>query len=137
MCEHADQHEVIRLLHQITLAHGAPRELVTDNGSTFVADDVVSMLKALHIERRSTTPYHPRTNGRCERFNGVIKQIISTSPYYQTNLPAEMVVANALLVYRTRPLLHGFSLYFLVYGCNPPSQPIVEQSVNTQTEYVR
>lgn len=115
--------DIVILLHQIFIAYGPPREVITDNVSQFLSFDVSSMLKAYRVDHRTTTPYHPRANGKCERFNGTIKQIITSTMRDNPTFDFQTVVTLSLSVYRNRPLSHAHSLYFLVYGCQPPQTP--------------
>ena len=43
--------------------HGAPEVLITDNGQKFKATAWRTYLKQMGVERRTTTPVHPRSNG--------------------------------------------------------------------------
>ncbi len=61
------------LVDEIMCRHGAPVELLTDQAQDFVAEfvmeDVYAFMKAKKIQGG---PYHPQTNGLCERFNGTL-----------------------------------------------------------------
>lgn len=119
-CDTGISADVLNLLNTIILNHGPPRELVSDNGAQFISADVQSFLRAHAIKHHKTTPYHPRTNGRCERYNGIIKQIIAATDVSLPHCTIDSIISASLLVYRTRPLAHGYSPFFLLYGCNPP-----------------
>ena len=57
--------------------HGYPNVLLTDQGLEFNASSLTDYLRAVGIEHRKCTPYHPQTNGKVEKFNGTLKAIIS------------------------------------------------------------
>lgn len=112
--------DILILLNDIINVHGSPRELVTDNEPQFVSAEVVTMLQAYNIEHRKTTPYHPRANGKCERFNGIIKQILLATLRDNPSFNAHTALSYSLRVYRQRPQSHGYSPYFLAFGCDLP-----------------
>lgn len=116
----ATARDVITILSTIINLHGAPREIVTDNGAQFISHEVTSYLKPHNIIHRKTTPYHPQSNGRCERFNGVLKQILYGLVQHYPALTFDILLNVALNIYRHRTLPHGYSPYFLVFGCLPP-----------------
>jgi len=57
---------------KITMVYGPPRELLSDNGSNLTGDVMTAYLRILGSKHRVTTPYHPRTNGKVENFNGFL-----------------------------------------------------------------
>ena len=48
--------------------HGVPEILISDNGKEFTAQDFEVYLRDLGIDHHRTTPMHPQSNGRTERF---------------------------------------------------------------------
>ncbi|RWS23655.1 gag-pol fusion protein-like protein, partial [Leptotrombidium deliense] len=64
--------------------HGAPRQLLSDRGTAFLAEVVEKLLLCVGTEHLRTTAYHPQTNGLTERLNGKI--IESMSMYVASNL---------------------------------------------------
>ena len=65
------------LLLNVVLRHGTPREFLSDRGSAFMAHVVTYLLKLLHVNKQTTTAYHPQCNGLTERFNGTLASMIS------------------------------------------------------------
>ena len=64
---------VAKFVHdEITMVYGAPRELLSDNGSNITGEVMQHYLSILKTKHRVTTPYHPRTNGKVENFNGFL-----------------------------------------------------------------
>ena len=57
--------------------HGYPDTLLTDLGLEFGAHALRDYLEAVGIDHRRTTCYNPQANGKCERFNGTLKRIIT------------------------------------------------------------
>ena len=55
---------------------GCPLQIHTDQGSNFMSSLFQSLSHLLVIARTRTTPYHPFSNGRVERYNRTILQIM-------------------------------------------------------------
>ena len=51
---------------------GAPGYIHSDRGSAFMSKSMKEFLIGSGIATSRTTPYHPRGNGQCEKFNGTI-----------------------------------------------------------------
>ena len=66
------------LLFEVVLKHGAPRRLITDNGTNFVSEAMKLVCKRLGISRSLTSVEHPQTDGLVERFNRTIKIGLAT-----------------------------------------------------------
>lgn len=64
------------LVKSVVSVHGAPRQIVTDNGSEFVNKVLEELCKTLKVSHTTTTPYHPSSNGIVERANGTIVKIL-------------------------------------------------------------
>ncbi len=95
-------------LLEIFSRFGVPEEVLTDNGSNFVAtvtDCLLDRLQCLHIH---TSPYHPKTNGKLERAHATMKNILDKLGCY---LP------STLMAMRTAPhSALGMSPYSLLFG---------------------
>lgn len=57
--------------------HGAPRELLSDNGKIFRSNLMREICKLTNTNKTFTTVYHPETNGLVERFNGTLTTMLS------------------------------------------------------------
>ena len=64
--------ELIKLFAQM----GIPEEILTDQGTNFTAELLKELYCLLHVKAICTSPYHPRTNGLVERFNGMLKNML-------------------------------------------------------------
>ena len=58
-----------KLTKHIIYRFGAPIVMITDQGTNYTSRIVQRMFKKFGITHRTTTPYHPSSNGECERFN--------------------------------------------------------------------
>lgn len=98
------------------LRHGAPRTLISDRGRPFLANTANALLRASNVIHRTTTPYHPKTNGPTERFNHTLANMISmyiSQDYrnWDTILPFITFAYNTASQSTT-----GFSPLTLLYG---------------------
>lgn len=117
----ADQLTIADFIHnEIFLPYGAPKELFSDMGANLLSASVELFLRKLGTRHRTTTPYHPRTNGKVERFNGLLGLILTK---YLINQPTKLwdqYLGQALFACRIR--CHSTSKYspfYLLYGRHP------------------
>ena len=95
---------------------GFPQVAVTDQGSQFTSELYKEMCRLEGIERHTTSPYHPQSNGLVERFNqtfkGILRKLCLEHPKdWDRYLPA------LLFAYRDVPQEStGFSPFELLYG---------------------
>ena len=55
---------------------GLPTEIISDNGSQFVSGLMKEVARLLSIRWVHTIPYHPQSNGLCEKWNGTLKRML-------------------------------------------------------------
>ena len=72
-------------LDRITVSH-RPR-LLSDNGSSYVADDLARWLEHKGMQHVRGAPYHPQTQGKIERWHQTLKNRILLDNYY---LPGDL-----------------------------------------------
>lgn len=92
-----------------------PEEVLTDNGSNFVADLTTCLLEKLQCLHIRASPYHPQTNGKLERAHATLKKVLDklgcTQRDWDVYLPA------TLMAMRTAPHSSlGMSPYSLLFG---------------------
>lgn len=99
--------------------YGPPKVIIMDNGKEFDNKLVREYLKGMGVEIRHTTPYHPQSNGRCERSHRSLKSGLSKlsncrAAEWEEHLP------DVLLAHRTAHSdTSGFSPFYLLYGRLP------------------
>lgn len=109
------------ILHNLILRHGAPRELLSDRGRTFLSEAVQALLRECNVVHRTTSAYHPQTNGMTERFNRSLGDMLSMyvsadHTNWDRILPFVTYAYNSATQSTT-----GFSPFFLLYGREPSS----------------
>ena len=108
--------EISRLLFAYIAMFGPPREILSDQGPEFVNSVVATMCSNLGIERRVTSPYHPRTDGLVERTN---RTLISALELHATTHPEDwdLYLDYVAMSYRTRVnSTTGLTPHELVFG---------------------
>ena len=96
--------------------YGFPRTIVSDNGPGFASQVMKDAMASLGIKIHFTLPYHPQSNGACERLNETIVNMLSS--YTQE---AQNKWANYLpfVVFAYNTSVHtttGFTPYRLLCG---------------------
>ena len=103
--------------------NGSPEVMITDQGSEWKSASFSDWLKGMGIEHRRTTPYHPQSNGRNERFNktlkGILKKLVNGNRSHW-----EDQLGPALMAYRiSTSTVTGHSPFMLHYA-RPPRAPL-------------
>jgi hypothetical protein len=107
------------LYHDILVNYGAPKVIITDRGSNFLADVMQDFLREQHIRHKTSTPYHPQTNGMVERMHAPLVAAISRLAEFDPTRWDEFLPA-AVFALRTRThSVTGFKPFYLVYGTDP------------------
>ncbi|KAH9264425.1 hypothetical protein BASA83_012125 [Batrachochytrium salamandrivorans] len=58
---------VAKFLYELMMTYGAPFEIISDRGKSFLAEGIDLFERQNAIRHMATTPYHPQTNGMVER----------------------------------------------------------------------
>ena len=106
---------------EIAMVYGPPKELLSDNGTNLVGKVLKSYMEVLKVKHRVTTPYHPRTNGKVENFNGFLGATLTRMLVNQPIILWDQYLAQALFAVRVR--IHTTSRespYYLLFGRQPP-----------------
>jgi hypothetical protein len=115
--------------------HGCPSVIVTDQGSQFESLLFSELCLTFGIEKRRTTPYHPQSNAKIERFHRTLKSILA-SVVSDSQTDWDVALYPALLAYRSSVQEScGFSPFELArgYPARIPSD-LVAQSPSTDRD---
>jgi len=105
------------LYEEVICKHGSPKVLLSDQGTEFLNTLVKQICTFFEIKHRTTTPYHPQTNGLTERFNRTLINILGKLTQQHKGHPWDELLSSALLAYRTTPhSTTGYTPFFLMYG---------------------
>ena len=105
-----------RLTRDFFPRHGYMDVLITDLGLEFGAHALRNYLEDVGVEHRRTTSYNPQANGKCERFNGTLKRIITRLINNDRNTWEDQL-GPALMAYNNSVSdVTSHTPYFLHYG---------------------
>ena len=99
--------------------YGLPERIITDQGANFQSKLVEELCKLTRIKKLRTTPYHPDTNGSCERFNKTLVAMLSTIPEHAKYKWPDLVATLVHAYNCTKSNATGFSPFQLMYGRQP------------------
>ncbi|KAL2076471.1 hypothetical protein ACEWY4_027935 [Coilia grayii] len=72
----ANAKQIARELFLFSTRVGLPKEILTDQGSPFMAQVTRQLCTLLHVKQVQTSVYHPQTDGLVERFNQTLKAML-------------------------------------------------------------
>ena len=88
------------------LEHGAPEVPLSNNGKEFTNDTLAYVCHEFNIDQHFTSPSMPRSNGKMENFNKILKASIRKLCWEDT-VAWDQVLDQILFVYRCCP--HTFT----------------------------
>lgn len=98
--------------------YGAPRALLTDQGSVFFTSIMRNLAKRFRIDHYRTTAYHPQSNGSIERSHHVLTEYLKM--YTNADANWDEHLPTAMFSYNTS--VHEGTLYTpfaLIFGRTP------------------
>lgn len=87
---------VMKHLRTVLATHGLCETIVSDNGSSFISEEMTRFFNANKIKHTRAAPYHPATNGLAERMVQTVKNKLRK----MDNVPWEVRIPNMLLSLR-------------------------------------
>ncbi|SAM00834.1 hypothetical protein [Absidia glauca] len=111
------------IYEEITLRFGCPDEILTDRGANFMSKIMANYVALMKTNHSCTSAYHPRTNGKVERLNGIIKSMLRK--YVKGNIYEwDRYLPRVEWSCRTRyHKTTRTSPFYLVYGVHPRQPP--------------
>jgi len=61
------------IFHEIYMHYGTLQEIFTDSGKNLWGSVVQKNLEKIQTVHKGSSPYHPQTNGKVERLNGILE----------------------------------------------------------------
>lgn len=111
-------YDVAKCLISVFTMFGFPNEILSDCGSEFMSEVMQVFLHECRVTQIKTSPYHPQSNGCCEKFNRTLKDMLKA---LVESFPGawDEILPWVLFAYREVPVQGlGFSAFDLVFGRN-------------------
>ncbi len=70
---------VIKKLRALFSRYGSPLQLISDNGPQFISDEFKQFLHKWDVQHITSSPYHPRGNGKAESAVKIAKRLLRKS----------------------------------------------------------
>ncbi|KAH9245141.1 hypothetical protein BASA81_017396 [Batrachochytrium salamandrivorans] len=110
---------VAAFLYDLMMTYGAPFEIISDRGKSFLAEGIDLFERENKIRHLATTPYHPQTNGMVERMHAMLGHGLTTLTNESRDRWDEFL-PQTLLALRTRThAVTGFLPFYLMFGIHP------------------
>src|SRR4030095_14185736 len=117
----ATEEAIAEFIHdEIYMQYGAPQEIFTDRGKNLWGGAVQRYLEKIKTLHKGTSPYHPRTNGKVERLNGIIGAMLGKMLLNKPTKLWDLYLDQAVFACRIRT--HSTtktSPFYLLYGKHP------------------
>jgi len=111
---------VSEFLYNLVMEYGPPRTLISDNGPQFISDTFAHLVQQLKVKHQLVAPYHPQSNGKIERFNGILGPILTKLMIGDRTVKWDEYLPAATYAARVRAQSGSrLSPFYLVYGREP------------------
>ncbi|KAL5508629.1 hypothetical protein ACEPAH_6248 [Sanghuangporus vaninii] len=112
--------QLARLFHQhIFKYYGAPKQVISDRGSNFTAQFLKEFCRLIDVDWKTSTAYHPQTDGQTERLNQELEQYLRCYvSYRQTDWAEYIDMAEFAYNNRKHSTTHQ-SPFYTLYGWHP------------------
>ena len=126
------------LVQEWFLKFGPVEKIHSDQGRNFQSKLVKELYKLYGIESSRTTPYYPKGNAQCERFNRSLHHLLCTmSPEKKKKWPEHLPMVVAY--YNSTPhATTGFTPFYLMFGrkCRLPTDFLLGTNEDYSTNWV-
>ncbi len=111
---------VAKLLYEkIILPFGIPARIHSDQGGSFEANVIHNLCSLLGIKKSRTTPYHPMGNGKTEKMNSTLLNMLRTLSLEKKSKWKDHVTGLAHAYNACKHDSTGFSPFYLMFGRKP------------------
>ena len=106
-------------IEEFCTQYGLPEKILTDQGRNFTGHLMNEICKLLRVEKLRTTPYHPQTNGQCERFNRTLMSMLGTLDKEEKAHWPKLLKTLVRCYNATKNRMTGYSPHCLMFGYEP------------------
>jgi hypothetical protein len=112
--------EMVKFLYEeILMNYGCPYEIFSDRASALLSESLNNFMELQTIRHKSTSPYHPKTNGMVERMHAMMGHSITTLSNAQPDRWDEFLPQTLFSIRVRNHAVTKKSPFFLLYGVNP------------------
>ena len=109
-----------RILWDNFICHyGFPEQFISDQGRNFESDLIQELCKIAGVKKLHTTPYHPQSNGQCERFNSTLCNMLGTLSDEEKSDRKSHLGCMTHAYNCTKHASTTYSPYYLMFGRHP------------------
>ena len=109
-----------RILWDNFICHyGFPEQFISDQGRNFESDSIQELCKIAGVKKLHTTPYHPQSNGQCERFNSTLCNMLGTLSDEEKFDRKSHLGCMTHAYNCTKHVSTTYSPYYLMFGRHP------------------
>ena len=109
-----------RILWDNFICHyGFPEKFISDQGRNFESDLIKELCKIAGVKKLHTTPYHPQSNGQCERFNSTLCNMLGTLSEEEKSDWKSYLGCMTHAYNCTKHASTTYSPYYLMFGRHP------------------
>ena len=109
-----------RILWDNFICHyGFPEQFISDQGRNFESDLIQELCKIAGVKKLHTTPYHPQSNGQCERFNSTLCNMLGTLSDEEKSDWKSYLGCMTHAYNCTKHASTTYSPYYLMFGRHP------------------
>ena len=99
--------------------YGFPEMIISDQGRNFESRVISELCKLGRVKKLRTSPYHPQSNGQCERFNTTLLSMLGALPPEGKATWTDKVGTLVHTYNSTKSAITGFSPHYLMFGREP------------------
>ena len=109
-----------RFLREIVRLHGCPTRIVSDRDPKFTSKFWTDLCYRLGSKLKMSTAYHPQTDGRAERSNAFMTELLRTATNINNSRAWEEALDMVEFAINNAPSKStGISPFYAVYGIHP------------------
>ncbi|KAG8905244.1 hypothetical protein FRB99_000411 [Tulasnella sp. 403] len=111
-------------LHYIFRYHGTPESIISDHGSVFISKFMQQLVALLQIKMKTSTSYHPQTDGQTEWVNQVLEQYLRCFCSYQQDDWVDFLLLAEFAYNNAKSSSTQISPFFAARGYYPTFTPV-------------